>query len=85
VTGSFEADGLAARLRLQEAGLCADAFASLDAGEQREGLQGLLAAIPEAGDRRDDVRRAIVGELDTLSADDPLARETRRALGAALF
>ena len=85
VTGSFEADGLAARLRLQAAGLCGDAFASLDAGETREGLRGLLDAIPDAGERRDDVRRAIVGELDALGAEDPLAGETRRALGAALF
>ncbi len=85
VNGSFEADGLAARLRLQAAGLCSEAFASLDAGDTREGLQGLLDAIPTAGEQRDDVRRAIIGELDGLGAEDPLARETRRALGAALF
>jgi len=85
VTGSFEAEGLAARLRLAEAGIAGDAFASLDAGDTREGLRALLDAIPTAGENREDIRRAIVGELDALGAEDPLARETRRALGAALF
>ncbi len=85
VTGSFQADGLAARVRLEQRGLCADAFAALDGGEVRAGLQALLAGLPGSGDEREDIRRAIVGELDVLGPGDDLARETRRQLGAALF
>ncbi len=85
VTGSFQAEGLAARVRLEQRGLCADAFAALDGGEIRVGLQSLLAELPGSGDEREDIRRAIVGELDVLGPEDDLARETRRQLGAALF
>ena len=85
VAGSFQADGLAARLRLQERGICAEAFAALDDGDTRGGLQALLAELPHAGEQREDIRRAIVGELDVLGPRGRLARETRRQLGAALF
>ena len=85
VTGSFQADGLAARLRLEICGLCAGAFAAIDEGDTRQGLQNLLAALPGVGDQREDVRRVIVGELDVLGPEDPLARETRRQLAAALY
>jgi putative thioredoxin len=85
VTGSFQADGLAARLRLQQQGQLADAFAALDRGELEPALERLLAALPSADGRRDDIRRVIVGVLDTLGPDNPLARDTRRRLGAALF
>jgi putative thioredoxin len=85
VTGSFQADGLAARLRLEARGLCVEAFAVLDGGDTRGGLQALLAALPGVEDQREEVRRAIVGELDLLGPEDPLARETRRQLAAALY
>ncbi len=88
VRGSFLADGLAARLRLADATdvEVADALAALDRGEVEKGLDGLLAAIPEAGaPARDDLRSAIVGVLDEIGADHPLARVTRRRLAAALF
>jgi putative thioredoxin len=85
VSGSFQAEGLAARLRLQASGLCTEAFAAIDRGETREGLQALLAALSDAGDQRDDVRRAIVGELDVLGPEDPLARETRRQMAVTLY
>ena len=83
--GSFQAEGLAARVRLEERGLCADAFAALDGDDPRAGLQALLAELPGSGEEREDIRRAIVGELDVLGPEDDLARETRRQLGAALF
>ena len=85
VTGSFQAEGLAARLRLEARGLCVEAFAVLDQGDPRGGLQALLAALPGLEDQREEVRRAIVGELDLLGPEDPLARETRRQLAAALY
>jgi putative thioredoxin len=85
VNGSFEADGLAARVRLQNDDQLSEAFAALDRGELEQGLDRLLAALPSADGRREDIRRVIVGVLDTLGPEDPLARDTRRRLGAALF
>jgi putative thioredoxin len=88
--GHFAAEALAARLRLEDAPEAdprvREAFAALDAGERKRGLDLLLDAIGESDDgQRDDLRRAIVGELDQLGADDPLAREYRRRLAAALY
>jgi putative thioredoxin len=88
LAGDFAAEGLAARIRLEQAGEpeLADAFAALDAGERQHGLDALLDAIRDAEDgRRDDLRRAIVGVLDELGVDHPLAREYRRRLAAALY
>ena len=86
VTGSFAADGLAARIRLEDDPAVAAAFAALDAGDLERGLDGLIGAIPAAADgRREDLRRAVVGTLDELGVDHPLAREARRRLAAALY
>jgi putative thioredoxin len=84
--GSFAAEGLAARLRLEEEEELRDAFAALDAGEQQRGLDALIAAIASASDeRREDLRRAVVGVLDELGVEHPLARESRRKLASALY
>ncbi len=85
VSGSFQADGLAARLQLEADGELAEAFAALDAGELEQGLEQLLAALPSADGRRDQIRRVIVGELDALGPEHPLAQSTRRRLAAALY
>ena len=85
VIGSFQADGLAARVRLQKDGQLADAFAALDRGDRERALEQLLAALPSADGRREDIRRVIVGELQELGPDDALARDVRRRLAAALF
>jgi putative thioredoxin len=91
VHGSFVADGLRARIALERAdeeeGLpdLREAFAALDAGEERRALELLLAALPSADGARDDIRRVIVGVLDELGAENPLARETRRRLASALY
>jgi putative thioredoxin len=87
VAGSFAADGLAARLRLEEAQPeLRDAFEAIDAGETERGLDLLIAAIGAAEDgHREDLRRAIVGVLDELGVEHPLARESRRKLAAALY
>lgn len=89
VSGSFQADGLAARLRLQSGttadGALADALAALDTGETERGLSLLIAALSASNGDREDIRRLIVGELDALGPADPLAQQTRRKLAAALY
>jgi putative thioredoxin len=86
VAGSFAADGLAARIRLEQEPELAEAFAALDAGDTERGLDGLIGAIsPTNGDRREDLRRAIVGVLDDLGVEHPVARESRRKLASALY
>ena len=87
VTGSFAADGLAARLRLEGEPELADAFSALDQGEVERGLESLIGAIPstEDPDRRDDLRRSVVGVLDELGVEHPVSRESRRKLAAALY
>jgi putative thioredoxin len=93
VPGSFAADGLVARIDLEQAsergeapvpGL-EDAFAALDQGDAERGLDLLLGALPAADGYKDDLRRVVVGVLDELGVDDPLARESRRRLASALY
>jgi putative thioredoxin len=87
VAGSFAADGLAARIRLEEDPAVRDAFGALDAGETQQGLDGLIDAITSSPDqdRKDELRRAVVGVLDELGVEHPLARESRRKLASALY
>ncbi|HWL33065.1 MAG TPA: thioredoxin [Gaiellaceae bacterium] len=86
VAGSFAADGLAARIRLEQDPALREAFESLDAGDTEKGLDDLIAAIAANGDdRREDLRRAVVGVLDTLGVEHPLARDARRKLASALY
>jgi putative thioredoxin len=84
----FAAEGLAARLRLEdEDPAVAEAFDRLDAGDHQGGLDGLIGAIAAADtqERKDDLRRAVVGVLDELGVEHPVARESRRKLAAALY
>ena len=88
VVGDFRADGIRARLRLEDdpaAPDVAEAFTALDAGETERALDLLLEAMPAAGDHRDELRQVVVGVLDELGAEDPLARDVRRRLAAALY
>jgi putative thioredoxin len=86
VAGSFAADGLAARIRLEQDGDLSKAFAVLDAGDTERALDELIGAIgAQNGDRREDLRRAVVGVLDDLGVDHPVARESRRKLASALY
>jgi putative thioredoxin len=80
VADSFQAEGLRARIRLTAQGTLAEALNALDAGDDERAFELLLAALPD-----DDVRRLIVGELDRIGPSDPLVRETRRRLAAALY
>jgi putative thioredoxin len=86
VPGSFAAEGLAARIRLErEDPELAAAFAALDDGELQKGLDLLLEALPHADGHKDDIRKVVVGVLDELGVEHPLARETRRRLASALY
>jgi putative thioredoxin len=88
VPGSFAADGLAARIELQRGTPTPDlarAFAAWDQGDREQALELLLDALPSADGTRDDVRRVVVGILDELGVDDPLARQARRRLASALY
>jgi thioredoxin-like negative regulator of GroEL len=62
-----------------------EAFAALDRGDRQAALDALLAAFPSADGVSDDLRRVVVGILDELGVEDPLAREYRRKLAAALY
>ena len=92
-TGTFAADGLAARIELEQQdgdapGRAAEAFAELDAGNTEAGLDILLdelAAAAESDESRERLRKVIVGVLDELGVEHPLARESRRRLAAALY
>jgi putative thioredoxin len=87
VAGNFRAEGLAARIRLEEQDALDldEAFRALDAGDRERALDLLIGAIPSADGYKDDVRRVVVAILDELGVDDPLARDARRRLAAALY
>jgi putative thioredoxin len=89
----FGAAGIAARVRLSAAGVAPEAWSSLDAGERTAALDALLEALSQNGDaaddldpgeRRDLIRKAIIGILADLDPADPTARDYRRKLSAAL-
>jgi putative thioredoxin len=90
--GDFLAEGLAARATLAEANgsdpdqRLATAFAAWDSGDFEAALEALQQAIADADDpeRRDLIRRTMVGIFAELGADDELARQHRRRLAAAL-
>jgi putative thioredoxin len=94
-SGDFAAAGIAARVRLRQAGIGEQAFAALDRGEREAALDELLEEMtgvdregagttldPDEG--RDLLRRAIVGILSEGDPADPSARAYRRRLSAAL-
>jgi len=88
IAGDFGAEGLAARIRLQqgEDPALQEAFAAIDAGAVESGLDKLLEALGASADgTREDLRRAIVGVLDELGPEDPRAREFRGRLATALY
>ena len=90
VPGSFAADGLAARIELQRDASpgrpdLEPAFAALDTGDHERALELLIGALPSADGARDGIRRVVVGVLDELGVEHPLARESRRKLASALY
>ena len=87
VPGNFQAEGLAARIRLVQRGDVDldEAWRALDAGEHERAIDALIAALPGTDGARDDIRQAVVAILDELGVDHPVARDARRRLAAALY
>jgi putative thioredoxin len=84
--GDFAAEGLAARIRLEQHDPAyTEAFRLLDEGSREQALDALIASIPTADGLKDDVRRAVVGILATYDQGDPTAREFRMKLSSALY
>jgi len=87
--GDFNAQGIAARVRLSKAGVGAEGFAALDRGDRGAAIDSLIADLAgqqgngEDGETRDLLRQAIVGLINEDPAD-PKAREYRGKLAAAL-
>src|SRR3954447_19142983 len=86
--GDFLADGLAARAQLELEGdeQVKPAFEAWDQGDYERALELLQEALSAAGDsdRRDLLRRVMVGIFTELGTDHPLAREHRRRLATVL-
>jgi putative thioredoxin len=88
VPGNFAADGIAARITLARGAPgpdVSDAFDALDEGDHERALDLLIGALPSADGARDDIRRVVIGVLDELGVDSPLARSARRRLASALY
>jgi putative thioredoxin len=85
--GDFQAEGLAARIRLEQRGELDldDAWRALDAGDHARAIDVLIEALPNADGSKDDIRQAVVAVLDELGVEHPLARDARRRLAAALY
>ncbi len=87
--GDFDAQGIAARVRLVKAGVGKEAFEALDRGDRATAINSLIAELPEhagngdADDTRDLLRQAIVGLINE-DPNDPSARDYRSKLAAAL-
>jgi putative thioredoxin len=88
LVGDFAAEGLRARAELSASGEdLDDAFAAWDEGDHATALEQFQEAFAAAtdGDTRDRIRKAMVAIFTELGASDPLAREHRRRLSAALY
>ena len=85
-SGDFVADGLLARATLGDDAALASAFSAWDEGDLGAALEALQDAFAREGDpdRRDLIRRVMVALFTELGPDDPLARDHRRRLSAAL-
>jgi putative thioredoxin len=85
--GDFVADGLLARARLAGDPELAPAFEDWDEGDHGAALELLQEAFQHEQDpeRRDQIRRVMVALFTELGPDDPLARDHRRRLAAALY
>ncbi len=84
--GDFVADGLLARVDLAGDEELDATFAAWDEGDRASALERLQDALQRERDaeRKDLIRRVMVALFTELGPDDPLAREHRRRLSAAL-
>jgi putative thioredoxin len=85
--GDFLATGLTARAELAaQRDDLDDAWRAWDEGDHATALEALQEAFAAAPDNeRDTLRKAMVGIFTELGADNPLAREHRKRLTAALY
>jgi putative thioredoxin len=88
IAGDFVAEGLAARAKLAGDPELRTAFEAWDARDYGAALEHLQQALGDQGrrdpERRDQLRRVMVAIFTELGPDDPLARDHRRRLSAAL-
>jgi putative thioredoxin len=86
VRGDFVADGLLARASLGDDPTLGPAFDAWDEGDHGAALEQLQDAFQRESDpdRRDLIRRVMVALFTELGPEDPLARDHRRRLSAAL-
>src|SRR5882757_1196617 len=85
IEGDFAAEGLAARIRLEEQPGYSEAFKLLDEGKREQALDALIASIPASDGLKDDIRRAVVGVLAGYDPGDPTAKQYRQKLSSALY
>ena len=85
-SGDFVANGLLARAALGGDDDLAGAYEAWDEGDRGAALERLQDALQREQDpeRKDLIRRVMVALFTELGPDDPLAREHRRRLSAAL-
>jgi putative thioredoxin len=85
-SGDFVSDGLLARATLADDAALTPAFRAWDEGDLGASLEHLQDAFGRESDpdRRDLIRRVMVALFTELGPDDPLARDHRRRLSAAL-
>jgi len=82
----FAAAGIAARVRLAKTGVATAAFEALDRGDRNAALDGLIDEMPAADEGTCELlRRAIVGILSEGDPADPVARDYRKRLAAAIY
>ncbi len=87
--GDFDAQGIAARVRLSQQGVGKAGFEAIGRGDREAAIEAFLAELGqqpgngEAGGTRDLLRQAIIGVINEVP-DDPKAREYRQKLSAAL-
>ena len=86
MSGDFVANGLLARATLAADPELAPAFDAWDAGDRGAALERLQEVFQgeRDPDRRDLIRRVMVALFTELGPDDPVARDHRRRLSAAL-
>jgi putative thioredoxin len=94
LAGDFIAQGLVARAGLESNGSgegpvaehLGRAFAAWDGDDREAALEALQDAFAQAGDTdlRDEIRKVMVAIFTELGTNDPLAKEHRRRLAAAL-
>jgi putative thioredoxin len=81
----FAAEGLIAQIELERAHVAElePAWKELGAGRDGQALDLLLAALPGSGERRDQLRRVVIGVLDRMQPAE--AGPYRRKLASALY